>query len=191
VVFPEKVRLTLKPKVKLKTINVADSNAAPISVDDMLAAAEGRTAETQDKRDPVLSRERAAAVGLYSTIALLLIAAIALILPSIDVLMAPTLGEIIQRPLVLLGALDLLLAILLLLQMTSVYPVTRFSAVLGIGLVGSLLWVQGQTMPLLAFAIGSVGLYFSTVFISFVGIGLAVGLGFAGMLGYAFFALTT
>jgi len=191
VVFPEKAALKLKAKVKLKTINVTDTNAAPISVDDMLAAAEGRTDETKDKLDPAIARERAAAVGLYSTIALLLISAVALMLPSIDILSDLDPVVLIQHPLALLGGFNLVLAVLLLLQMTSVYPVIRFSAALGVGLVGFLLWTQGQTMPLAAFAIGSAGLYFCTVFVSFIGIGLAVGLGFAGMLGYAFFALTT
>ena len=190
-IFPEKVSLKLKAKTKLKTLNVADSAAPAISVDDMLAAAEGRTADTQDKLDPAIARERAAAIGLYSTIGLLIISAVALILPSIDVLVSFSLPALLQHPLALLGGFDLVLALLLILQMTTVYPVVRFSAMLGIGLVGLLLWTRGQTMPLTAFTVGSLGLYFCTVFINFVGIGLASGLGLAGMAGYAFFALTT
>jgi hypothetical protein len=191
VAFPEKVALKLKGKTKLKTVNLPDSNAAPISVDDMLAAAEGRTADTQDRLDPAIARERAAAIGLYAAIVLLLISAAALMLPAIDVLMKPELATLIQQPLALLGGFNLLLAILLVLQVTQAYPAIRFSAAMGVGLVGFLLWTQGQTMPLAAFAVGSAGLYFCTVFVNFVGIGLAAGLGLAGMLGYAFFALTT
>jgi len=189
--FPEKAALKLKSKVKLKTLNVPDAGAAPISVDDMLAAAEGRTADTQDKLDPALARERAAAIGLYATIVLLIISAAALMLPSIDILIAPDPVTIIQHPLTILGAFNLLLGVLLILQVVQVYPLVRFSAMLGIGFVGFLLYTRGQTMPIVAFAIGSVGLYFCTVFINFIGIGLSVGLGLAGMAGYAFFALTT
>lgn len=191
VAFPEKVSLKLKAKTKLKTVNVADSNAAPLTVDDMLAAAEGRTADTRDKLDPAIARERAAAIGLYSAMALLVISAAALMLPSIDILATPDPVTLFQHPLALLGAVNLLLAILLMLQVTQAYPMIRFSAAMGVGLVGFLLWTQGQTMPLAAFAIGSAGLYFCTVCIGFVGIGLSAGLGIAGMLGYAFFALTT
>ncbi len=190
-IFPEKVALKLSSKVTLKTINVADANAAPITVDDMLAAAEGRTADTKDKLDPAIARERAAAVGLYAAIVLLLISAVALMLPAIDILVNPDLATLIQHPLALLGIFKLVLAILLILQVTQAYPMVRFSCTLGIGLVGFLLWTQGQSIPLIAFAVGSAGLYFCTVFISFVGIGLASGLGLAGMLGYAVFALTT
>lgn len=191
VVFPAKVALKLKAKTKLKTVNVADTTAAPISVDDMLAAAEGRTAETQDKIDPALARERAAAIGLYSAIVLLVISAAALILPSIDVLAKPELGKLLRHPLLLLGGFNCVLAVLLALQVTQVYSLVRFSATLGLGLVGFLLWTQGQTAPLAAFALGSAGLYFCTVFINFVGIGLAAGLGLIGMAGYTFFALTS
>lgn len=191
VVFPEKAALKLKAKTKLKTLNVADKAAPVISVDDMLAAAEGRTADTQDKLDPAIARERAAAIGLYSAITLLIISAAALILPSIDVLASPELATIIQHPLALLGGFNLLLALMLILHVTSIYPMVRFSATLGIGLVGFLLWTRGQTFPLAAFAIGSVGLYLSTVFINFAGIGIAAGLGLVGMGGYAFFALTS
>ena len=191
-IFPEKTGLKLKAKTKLKTLNVADSAAATISVDDMLAAAEGRTADTEDKLDPAIARERAAAIGLYATITLLLISAVALIMPSIDILTSnPDLFSILQLPLAILGAANLLLALMLFMQVTTVYSFVRFSATLGLGLVGFLLWTQGQTMPLAAFAVGSAGLYFCTVFVNFVGIGLASGLGLVGMTGYAFFALTT
>jgi hypothetical protein len=191
IAFPEKAVLKLKAKTKLKTLNVADATAPNISVDDMLAAAEGRTADTEDKLDPTIARERAAAIGLWSAIALLIISAAALILPSIDVLMSPTVATFLENPLALLGFLNLFLGLMLLLQVTSAYPLVRFSATLGIGLVGFLLWTQGQTIPLVSFVIGSAGLYLCTVFVSFTGIGVAAGLGLAGMCGYAFFALTS
>lgn len=191
VIFPEKIALKLKGKTKLKTINVADASAAPISVDDMLAAAEGRTAETQDKLDPAIARERAAAIGLYSAILILGIAAAALIVPAFDVLSTLDPFLIIRQPLGLLGVLDAVLALLLILRVTQAYPFVRFSAALGIGLVGFLLWTRGQTNPLAAFTVGSAGLYFCTVFVNFVGVGFAAGLGLAGMAGYAFFALTS
>ncbi|CAM3155609.1 GYF domain-containing protein [Rariglobus hedericola] len=191
VIFPEKVSLKLKSKTKLKTLNVADAAAAPISVDDMLAAAEGRTAETEDKLDPSIARERAAAIGLYSAIVLLLISAAALMLPSIDILANFDPVVLLKHPLVILGAFNTVLAVLLGLQVTQAYPLVRFSAAMGVGLVGFLLWTQSQSTPLAAFALGSAGLYFCTVFVNFAGVGLAAGLGLVGMGGYAFFALTT
>lgn len=191
IAFPEKAALKLKGKTKLKTGNLPETNAAPISVDDMLAAAEGRTPDTQDRLDPTIARERAAAIGLYATIVLLIISSAALMLPSVDILARLDLGALLLQPLALLGIFNLFLALLLILQVTQAYRFVRFSATLGIGLVGFLLWTRDQTIPLAAFTLGSVGLYLCTVLVNFVGIGMAAGLGLAGMLGYAFFALTT
>jgi hypothetical protein len=192
VAFPEKASLKLKSKTKLKTLNVADASTSAISVDDMLAAAEGRTEDTKDKLDPAIAHARAAAIGLYATTALLIISAVGLIMPSIDVLNSDlTLTILLQHPLAILGGFNLFLAFLLILQVTQAYQFVRFSAMLGIGLLGFLFWIYGQPVPFIAFAVGSVGLYFCTVLINFAGIGLAAGLGLTGMLGYTFFALTT
>ncbi len=189
-IFPEKQHLKLKARDNIKTLNVRKEEDAPISVEDMLAAAEGRTEETKDKLDPSIARERAAAIGLYATTALLIISAASLILPSIDVVITLDPVAILQHPLAILGAFHAVLALLLLLQVTQIYPLVRFATTLGLGFTGFLLWIDGQLVPLAALAVGSTGLYFCTVFINFLGVGLAAGLGFAGMLGYAFYALT-
>jgi hypothetical protein len=191
VVFPQKVALKLKAKTTFKTLNVADANAAPISVDQLLAAAEGRTAETADKLDPTIARERAAGIGRWSALVILCISAAALCLPSIDVLTKLDVEALLLHPMAILGVGQAVLALLLLLQVTQAYPVVRLSATLGIGMVGFILWSRGQTTPMASFALGSLGLYFCTVFINFVGVGLAAGIGLAGMAGYAMFALTT
>src|SRR5262245_53214568 len=70
-VFPEKRVLTIKPKDRIESVNAAADLAPPLSVNDMLAAAEGRTAETKDKRDKTISMERAARIGRYACIFML------------------------------------------------------------------------------------------------------------------------
>jgi hypothetical protein len=189
VIFPERQTLKLKAKEGIKSLNTQNYNSSAITVDDMLAAAEGRTSDTKSKRDPALARERAAAVGLYTAILLLIISAAALILPSIDVISTGDAATLLQHPLALLGCIHVFLALLLMLQVTQAYPFVRFIVALGIGFVGFILWTQGQMVPFIAFAAGSVGLYFCTVFVNFFGIGLSAGLGLAGMMGYAYYAL--
>jgi hypothetical protein len=49
VVFPPKKKLAFKAK-EIASLNVKEDTAKPISVDDMLAAAEGRTADTKGKQ---------------------------------------------------------------------------------------------------------------------------------------------
>jgi GYF domain 2 len=189
-IFPEKRRLTVKPKDRITTLNEKVDTNPPITVTDMLAAAEGRTSDTKDKRDRSISMERAAKIGRYACTAMLLVSAISLLLPSIDLIVAMDVPKLLVDPNVYLGAIDLILVLLLILGVVSVYPFIRFRAMFAVGFLGLVFWSQGQIVPLLAVAAGSLGLYLTTVFVSYAGLGLSVGLGLAGMLGFAYYMLT-
>ena len=188
--FPEKKKLVVKAKENLKTLNTASDSRPPITVDEMLAAAEGRTNETGDKRDPVIAMARAAAIGAWSAIGMMVIAATGEILPSIDFVLAFDPALLLEHPLLILGACDLVLAILLGLGMVTLYPVVRFRAALGLGFLGFLFYTQGLNLPLLAVCAGSSGLYLCTVSVSLIPVLFASLLGLAGMAGTTYFLLT-
>lgn len=178
--FPEKKKLTVRTREKLPTLNKEPEGAAPITVNDMLAAAEGRTADTKDKQDPAEAMARAAAIGRWAAIVTLLLAAASEILPAADILSAPTAANIVSHPLTILGALDLLIAIILGLGVVSVYPFVRFRAALGLGLLGFIFWTHGQPLALLALVAGSVGLYCCTIFVSLLPVVIVAALGLVG-----------
>ncbi len=180
VVFPEKKKLGLKAK-EIKTLNTSDADAKPITVTDMLDAAAGRTADTKDKSDPEVDMMRAAKVGMIGAIVALVAAAAAEILPSTDALISMDPAKLLAAPLVLVGLADLGLAVLLGLGMTTLYPLVRFRAALGFGLMGFMFFVQGMPTALIAVAAGSAGLYLSTVFVTLVPVLLAVVAGVGGM----------
>jgi hypothetical protein len=188
--FPERRKLSMKLRAPVDTVNVDRESQAPITINDMLAAADGRTSDTKHAKDPGIARGRSAKLGLYSCIVCLLLATASELLPSIDVLTAGDLNKIVTQPLVYLGFFDLALFLLLLLQMVTLYPMVRFRAALGLGFIGFLFWVNGQTAPLLAVAAGSAGLYFCTILVDFLSLGVAAGVGLAGMLGFAYYMLT-
>ncbi len=188
--FPEKQKLSLKHKEAINTLNVHQEDAKPIEVNDMLAAAEGRTEDTKGKADPIELLAMAAKTGMYAATLLLLISAIALLLPSIDRLASGDYLSLVTQPFAILGAIDLVLFLLLVLQMSSIYPFVRFRAALGFGFLGFMFWSQGETTAFLAVAAGSFGLYFSTVFTRFTLLIPAVILGLAGMAGFAYFMVT-
>ena len=167
VVFPEKKKLGLKAK-EIKTLNKSDEHAKAITVKDMLDAAEGRTEDTKGKSDPAIAMAHAAKIGMIGAIASLVLAAAGEILPGTEALMSMEPGKLIQKPFVILGAIDLILAILLGLGMVTLYPVVRFRAALGLGLMGFIFYAQGESMPLLQVAAGTVGLYLCTVVVSVV-----------------------
>lgn len=179
-IFPEKKKLSLKAK-EIKTLNKQDDTAKPITVNDMLDAAEGRTDDTKGKEDPEVAMARAAKIGMIGAIFTLVLSAAAGILPSTEALMSMDPAKLLAQPLVVLGVVDLALAVLLGLGMTTLYPFVRFRAALGCGLAGIVCYVQGETLPLLAVAAGSAGLYLATVFVSLIPVILAVAAGVGGM----------
>ena len=190
IIFPEKRRLTIKPKDRIVTLNEGSGTNPPITVNDMLAAAEGRTADTRDKRDKNIAFERAAKIGRYACMLMLILSAASLLLPSIDLIVAFDTSKLVAQPFVYFGLLDFGLFLLLMLGLISVYPFIRFRAMLGVGFVAIVFWSQGQVVPMLAAIAGLIGMYLTTVFVGYIALGLAVGLGLAGMAGFAYYMLT-
>ena len=185
--FPEKKRLSLKAK-EIKTLNKPDENAKAITVNDMLAAAEGRTDDTKGKSDPEIAMMRAAKVGLIGATVTLVAAAAAEILPATEALTSMDPAKIMAQPLVILGVVDVILAVLLGLGMSTIYSFVRFRAALGFGLMGFMFYAQGLSLPLIEVAAGTAGLYLCTVFVSLIPVivAAAAGIGGMGMLAWYF-----
>jgi hypothetical protein len=189
-IFPEKKKLKLGTK-EVKTLNRDSDSVPPITVEEMLAAAEGLTNETKDKRTLEIARGHAAKIGIWGAAFTLFLSAVALCAPSLDKLTAlDVLALVEQEPFALLGVVDLGLALLIALGAINFYPFMRFRAMLGLGMVGFVLWAGGQSMPLAALAVGSVGLYFCTICLSYLGVGLAALAGVGGMAGFAWLVLS-
>jgi len=180
-IFPQRKKLKIKSKVKMDMLNQETDSAAPITVDEMLAAAEGRTAETSGRQDPTIAMARAAAIGRWSVILMLLLAMAGELLPAADAIMAMDPAKLFEHPLVALGALDLFLATMLGLGVVTFYPLIRFRAALGFGFLGFFFWVHGHPMPLMALAGGSLGLYLCTIFVSYLPVMVFAGLGLCGL----------
>lgn len=190
VVFPEKRRLTVKPKDRIDAVNSGADLAPPISVDDMLAAAEGRTRETRDKRDKTIVMERAARIGRYACTAMLFLSMAGLLGPWIEQIVSFDWPTLVSQPVVYFGVFDLGLMLFLLLGEFAMYPVVRFRCALGLGFLGVIFWCQGQVVPIYTLAAGAIGLYLSTIFVSYLALAVVSGIGLAGMLAFAYFMLT-
>lgn len=189
-VFPEKRRLTIKPKDRVESVNAAADMAPPLSVDDMLAAAEGRTAETRDKRDKNIAFERAALIGRHACTAMLFLSMAGLLVPSIEQLVSFDTTYLVSQPFVYFGLFDLFLTFMLGLGAVSTYPLVRFRCALGVGFLGIIFWCQGQIVPVITLTAGAIGLYLSTVFVSYFALALSSSIGLAGMLAFAYYMVT-
>lgn len=189
-IWPEKKKLGFKQK-ELKPLNpdTPGEKAAEIKVEDFLAAAEGRTDETKGKKDKSVTMAKAAIWGTRGAAVICLISAVAMTLPSIDALIAMDLAKLMDKPFVFLGVIDAVLGLLLFLGVISIYPLVRFRAVFGLGFLGFLFMTQGQSTAVMAVAAGSAGLYFCTIFLSFIPLGIALAAGIGGMVALAGLAL--
>jgi hypothetical protein len=180
--WPEKKKMGFKQK-EFKAVNEDKTNSAsPITVQQFLAAAEGKTEDTKDKRDKSVMMMSASIWGTRSAAVISLLSAAALILPGIDAVMAMDIAKIAEKPLIFLGAVDVIIGLLLLLGVISLYPFVRFRAVFGLGLMGFLFMTQGQMTPMIAVAAGAIGLYFCTIFLSYIPLAVAALVGIGGML---------
>jgi hypothetical protein len=189
-IFPEKKRLNIKPKDRIESVNVGADLAPPLSVDDMLAAAEGRTSETRSKRDRNISYARAARIGRYACIGMLFLSMAGLLTPSIEAVVTLDFPTLLSQPFVYFGIVDLFLMFFLMLGAVNLYPVVRFRCALGLGFLGIIFWCQGQVVPVVTIAAGALGLYLSTIFVSYIALALASGIGLAGMLAFAYYMVT-
>ncbi len=183
--FPAKKNLRVRSKENIPTLNTVSVDDRPITVGDMLAAADGRTEETKDHADPAIAQAQAAQIGLYSALACTVICGAAFTLPHIALVLSLDLGAMLNAPIVFLGILFLALGIILALGSTEAYPYVRFTAMLSLGFVGTLLYFDGHHFPVLSAASAAIGLYLSTILINIPGAMLAATLGLLGSVGLA------
>jgi hypothetical protein len=81
--------------------------------------------------------------------------------------------------------------VMLLLGEMSLYPVVRFRCALGFGFLSIIFWCQGEVVPIATLAAGAIGLYLSTIFVSYIALAAVSGVGLAGMLAFAYYMLMT
>jgi len=179
--WPEKKKMGFKHK-EFKPVNEERTESSPpITVQQFLDAAEGRTDETKGKKDKGEIMMRSAMWGTRSAAIISVASAAALILPGIEGLTAMDMNKILQTPGVLLGVVDVVIGLLLFLGVIQIYPFVRFRAVFGLGFLGFVFMTQGQFTPMVAVAAGSVGLYFCTIFLSYIPLVVSALLGLGGM----------
>jgi hypothetical protein len=181
VLWPEKKKLGFK-QMEFKPLNEEKTDSAPpITVQQFLDAAEGKTEDTKGRKDKGETMMAAAQWGTRSAALISIASAAALVLPGVDAVIAMDWVKVLQMPGTILGIVDVVVGLLLILGVIQIYPFVRFRAVFGLGFLGFLFLTQGQLTPLIAVAAGSLGLYFSTIFLSYIPLAVSALLGLGGM----------
>lgn len=185
VLFPDKRILHLKSKDLTNSLEQEDDRAPSVTVDEMLAAAEGMTEDTKHLKSKGLSMEKAASLSLPALGIIMALSAVANLYPGIDllrdVIADREFGLILQNPLLALGIIDAFLALCCFLSVTDVFPILRFRAMAGLGYFAYIFWAWGEYPEMAAVAAGSLAVYTATLTLNFALMVICVIVGIAGM----------
>lgn len=183
------------PAPKKKIVPPAFKPPAPpvkkqsITVQAMLAQAEGRD-EDSGGRSPLEMRSAAAYLALRSLTAFFIASAICLGLIDRELLLGADALQIVKSPYLILAAFDALMVFFLLLQVTAVYPLLRFRAAIGLGLLSVFFYASGDPILLVGNALLMASIYFCTVVMKMQLAVLATAAGVLGLAAYAYSLLT-
>lgn len=199
-IFPERQKLSLKPKAaqEMQTLNEADEDEeAAVSVDELLAAAEGDTEDTKHVKTEREDNEKTANIAPSLIGLILLVAAVVNIMPNFgylnEVINGAEPSTLLQAPMLIVGVLDAFFALAMFLAVTELFPVIRLRAALGLGFYGFIYWsrwVFGDEQALLVMIcsiVGSVGLYIATITLNLRTLLFAAIAGLGGIGGMAYF----
>lgn len=190
-VFPEKENIKLR--IGHGSENEATQEGAEesgISVENMLKAAEADTEETRHLKRSQKSFERAVALASMTLGLMMILSSISFLVPHLDAIQgAVNEGNypgLLNYPFLLVGVFDLIMAVLLLLSVTDIYPVIRGRGMLGLGFGVYLGWALGDPLLMLAFGLGGAGLFLATIAqrLSFMVLAIVMGIVGNGALAY-------
>ena len=201
-IFPSKKSLSLRKseqRLRKSPASVEDEQREVISVEEMLAAAEGKTEETHHLKEAIRWQHRAATLAVPVLAIVCFVSAATYLYPSWQTILALIHQEegagygLLRKPLLILGGLDLFFGLCLALAATEIYPLLRLRAALGFGYFGFTYWashVHGDPIGLylcLANLAYGLGVYTCTLTLSFRLMLTAGGLSLAGALVFAYF----
>ncbi|MEM8868250.1 MAG: hypothetical protein AAGC73_08280 [Verrucomicrobiota bacterium] len=169
-VFPERKQLELKvAEVETTKKKKAAKEAQPekIEVEELLAAAEGTTEDTKHLKEKEKSFEKAASVASSGIGLMLLLSAVALIMPHFDivdrVIKEEAYATVANYPFLIIGLFDLVMAIFLFLAVTEVYPLLRARGMLTLGFGLYVGWALNDPILMGCCALGGLGLFWATI----------------------------
>ena len=193
-VFPKseslKLRLGTSGQDGTSSQEGADEDGEEINVEKLLKAAEADTEETRHLKRSQKSFERAVALASLTLGLMMILSAISFLIPHLDAIQGAvnegTYTNLFNYPFLLVGVFDLIMAVLLLLSVTEVYPVIRGRSMLGFGFGVYLGWALGDPLIMLAFGLGGAGVFLATISqrLSLMILAIAMGVGGNGALAF-------
>lgn len=197
-VFPDREKLTLnikKSKEEAKTEEEPEpTEENGLNVTEMLAAAERDSEDTRHLKKQEESFQKAAGLSTSSLGLMMLLSAVTLLAPHLGVIneaiAAEQIGAIFNYPFIIIGFFDFIVAALLFLAVTEIYPIIRGRAMLTLGFGLYVGWALGDPMVMLASSLAGVGIFYASMSRSYSTMLIAIALGVAGNGLLAYLSLT-
>ena len=180
-VFPksESLKLHVGEDDQDKVSDEDSKEESGLNVQDMLKAAEADTEETRHLKRSQKSFERAVALASLTLGLMMLLSAVN----------EGVYTNLLNYPFLLVGFFDLIMAVLLLLSVTEIYPLIRGRSMLGLGFGVYLGWALGDPLLMLAFGLGCAGVFLATLAQRLSVMLLAIVMGVGGNGALAFLAI--
>lgn len=187
--FPTDKKLTLRKgdDENLNLLNKPeDENAEKLTIEEILAAAEGETEETKGKVAKAKWSERTAIYTSHSLTATFGISAASLLFLNLSDLMSMSPALILMNPFIIFGAVDTFITICLAMAATTIYPFVRLRAAIGLGFMALYFYSFGQGVLAALISVSMISTFINT-FTTRMTVFLATGPGaIGGILGFVF-----
>lgn len=196
-VFPARKKLALKVTPSGDQSDRPGQESPPhqrgIQVDDMLAAAEGDTAEMQHLKKKEQSVQNAASLSSSGIGLMMMLSAVTLFAPHFTIvhraITTRTESTLINYPFILIGLIDFILATCLFLAATQIYPLLRGRAMLTFGFGVYIGWALNDPIVMLASAAAGIGIFYATLSQRYSIMLITVTLGVAGNASLAYLSI--
>jgi hypothetical protein len=175
--FPERRKLTLRTATSSDSADtkvVKETHSAEVvetekpgpQIDEMLAAADGRTEDTRHLKRRQRSAEAAARYLCPMLGLAFVMSAFSLLYPNLDalqkILAEQQWSELKGVPFVWVGMVDLFIALCCFLAVAEIFRFIRFRAALGLGFGAYVGWAAGDMQYLLAMVVAMAGVWIAT-----------------------------
>ena len=163
--FPAEKKLVLKRKEdeELDLLNQPEEeDAEKLNIEDILAAAEGDTEETKSKKAKAVWQHRTVAYTSFALTLTFLLSTAGFLYLHLGTIRTQNMDLIISNPFLIIAAIDLFLTICLALSVTTVYPVVRFRAAVGLAFLALYFYSFGEPIMAALISISMVSTFINT-----------------------------
>lgn len=169
-VFPKREKLSLKiagAETERVDDELANPEAKKHDVEEMLAAAEGKTEETKHLKRRSQSFNKAASLATGGLGLSFLLSAVCLIFPHFALIQAfysdETMSQVLNYPILLVGIVDLFLALFLFLAITELFPFLRARSMITLGFGLYIGWAIGDPTIMILSVFAGLGVFLATI----------------------------